>query len=99
MKKALWLLAAAVPVILVACGGEEKKAPQVDALLDRLDVLDLPSRNQAIALMRAMTSDREIDSVIVAGTLKEPMAKTPDWLQAVWIEAGHIAGHEHQAAA
>ncbi|WP_425327613.1 AAA family ATPase [Pseudomonas nitroreducens] len=69
------------------------------ALLDRLDVLDLPSRNQAIALMRAMTSDREIDSVIVAGTLKEPMAKTPDWLQAVWIEAGHIAGHEHQAAA
>ncbi|MFG8080429.1 AAA family ATPase [Pseudomonas aeruginosa] len=68
-------------------------------LLDRLDVLDLPSRNQAIALMRAMTSDREIDSVIVAGTLKEPMAKTPEWLQAVWIESGHIAGHEHQAAA
>ncbi|MFG8433742.1 AAA family ATPase [Pseudomonas aeruginosa] len=68
-------------------------------LLDRFDVLDLPSRNQAIALMRAMTSEREIDSVIVAGTLKEPMAKTPDWLQAVWIEGGHIAGHEHQAAA
>ncbi|MGC3629072.1 AAA family ATPase [Pseudomonas aeruginosa] len=69
------------------------------ALLDRLDVLDLPSRNQAIALMRAMTSDREIDSVIVAGTLKEPMAKTPEWLQAVWIEAGHIAGQDHQKAA
>ncbi|MCC2950743.1 AAA family ATPase [Pseudomonas sp. 203-8] len=69
------------------------------ALLDRLDVLDLPSRNQAIALMRAMTSDREVDSVIVAGTLKEPMAKTPEWLQAVWIDGGHIAGHEHQAAA
>lgn len=68
-------------------------------LLDRFDVLDLPSRNQAIALMRAMTSEREIDSVIVAGTLKEPMAKTPEWLQAVWIEDGHIAGHEHQAAA
>jgi energy-coupling factor transporter ATP-binding protein EcfA2 len=69
------------------------------ALLDRLDVLDLPSRNQAIALMRALTSEREIDSVIVAGTLKEPMGKTPEWLQAVWIEDGHIAGHEHQAAA
>lgn len=68
-------------------------------LLDRLDVLDLPSRGQAIALMRTMTSDREIDSVVVAGTLKEQMGKTPDWLQAVWIEAGHIAGHEHQAAA
>ncbi|MDV7845864.1 AAA family ATPase [Pseudomonas aeruginosa] len=68
-------------------------------LLDRLDVLDLPSRNQAIALMRAMTSDREIDSVVVAGTLKEPMAKTPEWLQAVWIDAGQLVDHEHQAAA
>ncbi|HCL4121581.1 TPA: AAA family ATPase [Pseudomonas aeruginosa] len=68
-------------------------------LLDRLDVLDLPSRNQAIALMRAMTSEREIDSVIVAGTLKEPMAKTPEWLQAVWINAGQLADQQHQAAA
>ncbi|WBI92626.1 AAA family ATPase [Pseudomonas aeruginosa] len=59
-------------------------------LLDRFDVLDLPSRNQAIALMRAMTSEREVDSVIVAGTLKEPMAKTPEWLQAVWIDAGQL---------
>lgn len=69
------------------------------ALLDRFDVLDLPSRGQAIALMRAVTLDREIDSVVVAGTLKEPMAKTPEWLQAVWIDGGHIAGDEHQAAA
>lgn len=68
-------------------------------LLDRLDVLDLPSRNQAIALMRAMTSDREIDSVVVAGTLKEPMAKTPEWLQAVWIDAGQLVDQQQQAAA
>ncbi|MDF3931810.1 MliC family protein [Pseudomonas citronellolis] len=33
MKKAFWLLAAAVPVLLVACGGGEKKAPPVDALV------------------------------------------------------------------
>ncbi|MCT1143930.1 AAA family ATPase [Pseudomonas aeruginosa] len=69
------------------------------ALLDRLDVLDLPSRSQALTLLRAVTMDKEIDSVIVAGTLKEPMAKAPAWLQAVWIEAGHIAGHDHQKAA
>ncbi|WP_225010520.1 AAA family ATPase [Pseudomonas aeruginosa] len=68
-------------------------------LLDRLDVLDLPSRNQAIALMRAMTSDREIDSVVVAGTLKEPMAKTPAWLQAVWIDSGQLVDQQQQAAA
>lgn len=68
-------------------------------LLDRLDVLDLPSRGHAIALLRAVTFDREIDSVVIAGTLQEPMAKTPDWLQAVWIEAGHIDGQDHQKAA
>ncbi|HGN1774452.1 TPA: AAA family ATPase, partial [Pseudomonas aeruginosa] len=61
------------------------------ALLDRLDVLDLPSRSQALTLLRAVTMDKEIDSVIVAGTLKEAMAKTPTWLQAVWIDAGQLA--------
>lgn len=68
-------------------------------LLDRFDVLDLPSRGQAIALMRAVTFDREIDSVVVAGTLKEQMAKTPEWLQAVWIDKGHIADEQHHLAA
>ncbi|EPD6277638.1 AAA family ATPase, partial [Pseudomonas aeruginosa] len=69
------------------------------ALLDRLDVLDLPSRSQALTLLRAVTMDKEIDSVIVAGTLKEAMAKTPDWLQAVWIDAGQLADQHQQAAA
>ncbi|HGN3124992.1 TPA: AAA family ATPase [Pseudomonas aeruginosa] len=69
------------------------------ALLDRLDVLDLPSRSQALTLLRAVTMDKEIDSVIVAGTLKEPMAKTPAWLQAVWIDAGQLADQQQQAAA
>lgn len=69
------------------------------ALLDRLDVLDLPSRSQALTLLRAVTMDKEIDSVIVAGTLKEPMAKTPAWLQAVWIDAGQLVDQHHQAAA
>lgn len=68
-------------------------------LLDRFDVLDLPSRGHAIALIRAVTFDREIDSVVIAGTLKEQMAKTPDWLQAVWIDKGHIADDEHHLAA
>lgn len=68
-------------------------------LLDRFDVLDLPSRGHAIALIRAVTFDREIDSVVIAGTLKEQMAKTPEWLQAVWIDGGHIAGQDHQKAA
>lgn len=68
-------------------------------LLDRFDVLDLPSRGHAIALIRAVTFDREIDSVVIAGTLKEQMAKTPEWLQAVWIDKGHIADDQHHLAA
>ncbi|QTQ95473.1 ATP-binding protein [Pseudomonas aeruginosa] len=68
-------------------------------LLDRLDVLDLPSRSQALTLLRAVTMDKEIDSVIVAGTLKEAMAKTPEWLQAVWIDGGQLADQQQQAAA
>ncbi|HCF1605279.1 TPA: AAA family ATPase [Pseudomonas aeruginosa] len=69
------------------------------ALLDRLDVLGLPSRSQALTLLRAVTMDKEIDSVIVAGTLKEPMAKAPAWLQAVWIDAGQLVDQQQQAAA
>lgn len=33
MKKASWLLAAVIPVLLAACGGGEKHAPQGDALV------------------------------------------------------------------
>ncbi|MGU1002378.1 AAA family ATPase, partial [Pseudomonas aeruginosa] len=70
------------------------------ALLDRFDVLDIPARTQqAMKLFQSLAVGGEIDTLIVAGTLKEPMAKTPAWLQAVWIEAGHIAGHDHQKAA
>ncbi len=37
MKKALWLLLAAVPVVLVACGGsdDDKQTAQVDYLACR----------------------------------------------------------------
>lgn len=70
------------------------------ALLDRFDVLDIPARTQqAMKLFQSLAVGGEIDTLIVAGTLKEPMAKTPDWLQAVWIDAGQLADQQHQAAA
>ncbi|HBO4558869.1 TPA: AAA family ATPase [Pseudomonas aeruginosa] len=70
------------------------------ALLDRFDVLDVPARTQqAMKLFQSLAVGGEIDTLIVAGTLKEPMAKTPDWLQAVWISAGQLADQQHQAAA
>ncbi|HBN9587470.1 TPA: AAA family ATPase [Pseudomonas aeruginosa] len=69
-------------------------------LLDRFDVLDIPARTQqAMKLFQSLAAGGEIDTLIVAGTLKEPMAKTPDWLQAVWIDAGQLADQHQQAAA
>lgn len=55
-------------------------------LLDRFDVLDVPSRNQAIRLLRTVTGDGSIDTVIIAGTLKEPMQKAPAGMQAAWLQ-------------
>ncbi|HBO3990198.1 TPA: AAA family ATPase [Pseudomonas aeruginosa] len=70
------------------------------ALLDRFDVLDIPARTQqAMKLFQSLAAGGEIDTLIVAGTLKEPMAKTPTWLQAVWIDAGQLTDQQHQAAA
>ncbi|HBO8903161.1 TPA: AAA family ATPase [Pseudomonas aeruginosa] len=69
-------------------------------LLDRFDVLDIPARTQqAMKLFQSLAAGGEIDTLIVAGTLKEPMAKTPAWLQAVWIDAGQLADQQQQAAA
>ncbi|HGW4622027.1 TPA: AAA family ATPase [Pseudomonas aeruginosa] len=70
------------------------------ALLDRFDVLDIPARTQqAMKLFQSLAAGGEIDTLIVAGTLKEPMAKTPGWLQAVWIDAGQLVDQQQQAAA
>lgn len=70
------------------------------ALLDRFDVLDIPARTQqAMKLFQSLAVGGEIDTLIVAGTLKEAMAKTPEWLQAVWINAGQLVDQQQQAAA
>lgn len=69
-------------------------------LLDRFDVLDIPARTQqAMKLFQSLAAGGEIDTLIVAGTLKEAMAKTPTWLQAVWIDAGQLVDQQQQAAA
>lgn len=67
-------------------------------VLDRYDVLDLPSRGQIIRLLMARTQDGTLDSAIIAGTMKAPMASTPPGLQAVWVEGG-VIGNAMEAAA
>ncbi|HHX6867555.1 AAA family ATPase [Pseudomonas aeruginosa] len=70
------------------------------ALLDRFDVLDVPARTQqAMKLFQSLAAGGEIDTLIIAGTLKEPMGKTPAWLQAAWIDSGQLAHQQQQAAA
>lgn len=67
-------------------------------VLDRYDVLDLPSRGQIIKLMMTRTQDGTLDSAIIAGTMKAPMTSTPSGLQAVWVEGG-VIGSAMEAAA
>lgn len=67
-------------------------------VLDRLDVLDLPSRGQALGLLRRLTADGDLSQVILAGTLKQPMATVPAGMQAVWIDGGTIAKPQAKAA-
>lgn len=67
-------------------------------VIDRLDVLDLPSRGQAISLLRTLTADGTLQTAIIAGTLKQPMATVPTGMQAVWIDGGVIHGNQAKAA-
>lgn len=59
------------------------------ALLDRFDVLDLPSRTQLIRMLMELAKLETIDTVIVCGTLKEP-PKLPAPIAVHWIENGVI---------
>lgn len=67
-------------------------------MLDRFDVLDLPSRGQALSLLRTLTSSGDLQTAILAGTLKQPMATVPAGMQAVWIDQGVIHGNQAKAA-
>ncbi|MGV6394544.1 AAA family ATPase [Pseudomonas caspiana] len=60
-------------------------------VLDRFDVLDMPSRTQCIGMLLTLAKSGEIESAVVCGTLKEKPAKLPPEIQAIWIANG-IAG-------
>lgn len=57
-------------------------------MLDRFDVLEPKARPQALKLLMTCISDGGIDQAVMAGTMKEPMAKLPAGIQQVWIENG-----------
>lgn len=65
--------------------------------LDRFDVLEPSARPQALKLLLQCASKELLDQAIMAGTMKEPMAKLPKGMQQTWIAEGVIA--EEQLAA
>ncbi|KTT33783.1 hypothetical protein SB18R_03070 [Pseudomonas oryzihabitans] len=67
-------------------------------LLDRFDVLQPTARPQALKLLLSLTRSGDLDSAVMAGTMKEPMAKVPAGIQQVWIRGGVITNQEQAAA-
>lgn len=63
-------------------------------VLDRLDVLDIPARGQAL---QWLTSLADTHQVIVMGTLKTLPETLPAQVQGVWLEGGRISESEEAA--
>lgn len=57
-------------------------------MLDRFDVLDLPSRGQLLGMLVSLAKTGDLESALVLGTLKAKPAKLPPEISAVWIENG-----------
>ncbi|MFB8828705.1 hypothetical protein ACE0DR_03620 [Azotobacter sp. CWF10] len=67
--------------------------------LDRFDVLQPSARPQILGLLRTLTQGGDLDTAILAGTMKEPMAKVPTGIQSVWIAEGSIVASISQQQA
>lgn len=67
-------------------------------VLDRLDVLDLAGRSDALGWVSVLAENSEIDTAIVLGTLKAVPKGLPETIQGVWIEGGKVAGATTQPA-
>lgn len=53
-------------------------------ILDRMDVLDLPSRSQFLRWLHGLAQRGELQSALVLGTLKEP-PKLPATFNVIWL--------------
>jgi hypothetical protein len=63
-------------------------------VLDRLDVLDLAGRSNALGWLDMLADAGELESAIVLGTLRSIPLSLPDTFQAAWLERGEIVEHE-----
>lgn len=60
------------------------------ALLDRFDVLDLPSRSQLLLMCCQLIKLGSMDTIIMCGTMKALPEKLPAPVTAVWVENHQI---------
>ena len=67
--------------------------------LDRFDVLQPSARPQILSLLLTLTRAGDLGSAILAGTMKEPIAKVPAGIQQVWVAGGVIDSEPASAAA
>lgn len=59
-------------------------------VLDRLDVLDLPGRSQALAWLHELATAGELDTAILLATLKALPADLPVAFRCHWLNGGRI---------
>lgn len=57
-------------------------------ILDRMDRLDLPGREQLIKWLDVLAQTGEVDTVMVMATLKALPADLPDTFESHWVDAG-----------
>ncbi len=59
-------------------------------VLDRMDVLDLSGRGECVQWLDLLADEGDVDSIIVAATLKELPKRLPSTFQAYWLADGEV---------
>ena len=69
-------------------------------MVDEFDILDMPSRSNYLGWLIELAENKEIDTAIILGTLKQPPTNLPPVISVHWLQDGVIAGgHIKEVAA
>lgn len=59
-------------------------------MLDRMDVLDIPGRGQALMWLTELVRQHRLEGAIVCATLKAAPGALPEGVEGYWLEGGQI---------
>jgi len=68
-------------------------------MVDEFDLLDLPSRSNYLGWLIDLAENKEIDTAIIFGTLKQPPTNLPPVISVHWLQNGIIAGNQIEEVA